>query len=191
MIFATVAYMFKPKKNNGGVTMFKNLNRVGILAFFLSICFLQTALADQLVINGGYAFLADGDLKIYNINNPADSDPQAIVVGGAVEVAISGTNAVVTVSDTDGLSIQNVDISAYVGGNSDTNDCDQNRFMGQYDADEGLITLPGVDLDGTIFTLVMERRGNSNNWRVIFSEEVADDVNTDGEGDDDSTDTND
>lgn len=170
--------------------MVKTMNRIGAWTVILSLCFIKFALADQLVTSGDYVFLADGDLKVYDINNPStvlktfDVDENNLAV--AVAVAISGTNAIVTVDDGSGsdLYIKVFDISEYIGcesdtSESDTSDCDSNTYLGTFDVQKGIITLPGVAVNETIYTLIMERRGKSNNWEVTFAEELTEEDDDD------------
>lgn len=153
----------------------------------------QAAWADQMVISGDYAFLADGDLKIYYINDSKVTEPDVIEIDDAVEVVISGTNAIVSVSGEDGMSIEIVDVSDYIEDGSETDDsesatCDEDTYLGSYDLEEGIITLPGVEIDGEIFTLIFEQRGNSNNRQLMITgdagEDDDDDVDDDDDGDD-------
>ena len=163
--------------------MVRTMKRIGVWAVLFSFCFIPFALADQLVTSGDYAFLADGNLKVYKINEPGTVLKEFEFEENAVAVAISGTNAVVTVDDGSVRSIKVFDVSAYIGQESGPSDCDSNTYLGTFDIEEGIIRLPGVAIGETIYTLIMERRGNSNNWEITFSEEVDEIVADDG-GDD-------
>jgi hypothetical protein len=161
--------------------MFKKLNFVEmVLVLFFSTCFVQTALSEPLVIKGDYAFLADGDLIVYNIKDVEAVETIDFGDVEAVDVAISGTNAVVTVKNNESpLSIMIVDISEYCIADSDSEDENQdsesstceNEVIADYDIDNGLLTISNIELNGEICTIEMKRRGNSMNWEVIFIDE--------------------
>lgn len=51
---------------------------------------------------------------------------------------------------------------------TDVVECGTDALVAIYDAEEGTLSIPCVDVEGAFYEVVMERRGKSFNWEVVF-----------------------
>lgn len=154
--------------------------------FFIAFLFLCTGpiLAEAVVVKGNKIFVADGGLSVLNLDgSPAECskvgtdlaiDLADITDATDVVIADDGT-AVVTVDTGGNVDVETVDVSSCLtiddgddddGGGSD--DLGGGECVATADLNEGVMDIPCVCLDGVVYEVHMEQRGNSMNWEVTM-----------------------
>lgn len=192
----------------------KKLMLFAALSLSLLLGNISLVSAENVAVQGNLALIADNGLVakdiltgeihpkcfVDGILDPAGNDV-ADLLGTASNVVIEANNAVVTVDLLDenqekiGIDIVTVDITdclAITEVVSDVQSC-----ISTVNLDEGELTIPCVELpNGDIFTVQMQQRGESDNWKVFFSginpdfSNDNDDNNDDNEDDDNKDDDN-
>jgi hypothetical protein len=142
------------------------------------------AIADTVYANSKTALIADDDLLYYR----ADTGESGVLAPeiGATDVTVVGCKAIVTSGAYGAKTVQTIDLI-------DNQDVDpgfcKKCTEAVYDPDEGVLSIPCVEVFGTVYTLDMKQRGNSNNWYVdFFAESPKSDDDDDGWDDDDDDD---
>lgn len=184
----------------------KLIFQVVLLLSFL-IGNISVIFAESVAVKGDLVFIADGGLVAKNLSNgqinqcltapllgPEDNDVTDLLQT-ATDVAIDGDFAVVTVHpETEAgpvVDVVTVDISSCLVP-SDTVDVEE--CISTVDLDAGVLIIPCIEIDGSINTVHMDRRGNSSNWEVSFFgdnpalDNFQFDDDDDGDNDDDDDD---
>ena len=153
------------------------------------------AIADSMYANSKTVLVADDDLLYYRVDT---GDSGILEPGlGATAVTVLGCSAIVTSGDSGAKTVQSIDLSDnQLVDPGFCNKCTE-AF---YDADEGVLSIPCVEVFGTVYTVDMKQRVDSNDWFVDFFAEAEkyddegyasddDDVAYDDDDDDDGRDT--
>jgi hypothetical protein len=187
-----------------------------ILSFILSISFLfgyiNATFADSVAAKGGLIFIADGGLIAKNLSDgqvnqcvadqllTLEGSPVSALLQTATDVTIDDGFAVVTVqtqTDSDGNPLDEpmtdavaIDVSSCLAPSEvvDVQEC-----ISTVDLEKGILIIPCVEINGSVNTVHMDRRGNSSNWEVSFfgnnpaldNIELDDDDDNDDDNDDD------
>jgi hypothetical protein len=162
-----------------------------LLSSLLSASFLfgciNLATAESVAVKGGLIFIADGGLIAKNLSDgqvnqcvadqlfALEGSPVSALLQTATDVTIDDGFAVVTVhtqSDSDGNPLDDpitdavaIDVSSCI---APTEVVDVQECISTVDLDQGLLIIPCVEIEGSVNTVHMERRGNSSNWEVSF-----------------------
>lgn len=141
----------------------------------MTFCFwsVSSAFADAVVVEGGKIFIADDDVTVLTLDgtflDPLDPDSDCLgalvdlaALAGATDVVIDDGMAIVTFGAPGSVDVEIVDVSClldYV----DVEEC-----FATVDFDTGKMEIPCIEVDGVVYTVRMDQRGNSMNWEVTF-----------------------
>jgi hypothetical protein len=144
----------------------------------------SSTLADSVYVEDGKIFLADDDLFIYEVSDPS-TPIHTELLGAATDVTVEDCKAIVTTGDEGTKNVVVVALEQIDGlesfcDDSPVDDCGPVT----YDPAGSVLTVPCVEVFGTVYTLDMKQRGNSDNWFIDFIEEVDDDGDEKSSGDD-------
>lgn len=156
------------------------IRQLSILIVLFAV--INTAWAEQVVVKRDRIFIADGGLIVKDLHTgalnqcsaPPLLDPAGNDVTGllstATDVVIKHHYAIVTIHplDSEGnpfVDTVTVDISKCFEIKTVTVD----KCISTVDIERGLLIIPCVEYNGSYLTVHMDRRGNSDNWRVGFS----------------------
>lgn len=149
-----------------------------VCAAFFTALGIQPVLAENVAIAGDAVFILDNPTSgspqlIASILNADSTTSPNICFSGqsalnlglgegvsATDIIINNGTAIITTTSTDmpgGVIYR--DVSSCVAANS----------ICMATVDNGLLTLPCVQYNGQIFTVVLEQRGNSMNWELKSS----------------------
>jgi hypothetical protein len=137
----------------------------------MTFCFWSTgaAFAESVVVEDDKIFIADGGLQVLNLDDklPADclKDLVLVDVVGATDVFIADGKAIVTVDDAGSVGVVIVDVSSCLSDVFEVEEC-----FATVDLATGILEIPCVEVDGVVYTIKMDQRGNSMNWEVTFAD---------------------
>ena len=135
----------------------------------MTFCFwsVSSTFAETVVVEGDKIFIADGGLSVLNVTDglPADcvKDLDLVDVVGATDVVIVDGKAFVTIGDAGSVDVVIVDVSSCLLDDVDVEEC-----FATVDFDTGKMEIPCIEVDGVVYTVRMDQRGNSMNWEVSF-----------------------
>jgi hypothetical protein len=186
-----------------------------MLSLILSLAFLfgyiNTTFADSVAAKGGLIFIADGGLIAKNLSDgqvnqcvadqllALEGSPVSALLQTATDVTIEDGFAVVTVqtqTDSDGNPLDEpmtdavaIDVSSCL---ATIDEVDVQECISTVNLDQGLLIIPCVEINGSVNTVHMDRRGNSSNWEVSFfgDNPALDNIELDDDDDDDDDDDN-
>ena len=139
---------------------------------------IQTVLAENVAVAGDTVFILDNSasgsaqLNASILNADSTTSPNLCFSGqsslnlglgegvSATDIVINNGTAIITTTSTDipgGVIFR--DVSSCVAANS----------ICMATVNDGLLTLPCVQYNGQVFTVVLEQRGNSMNWELKSS----------------------
>ncbi len=184
-----------------------------ILSFILSLSFLfgyiNATFAESVAVKGGLIFIADGGLMAKNLSDgqvnqcvaeqllALEGSPVTALLQTATDVTIDDGFAVVTVeiqTDSDGNPLDEsmtdavaIDVSSCLVTSKEV---DVQECISTVDLDQGVLIIPCVEIEGSVNTVHMERRGSSSNWEVSFfgDNPALDNIELDDDDDDDDVD---
>jgi len=183
------------------------------LSFILSLSFLfgytNATFAESVAVKGGLIFIADGGLMAKNLSDgqvnqcvadqllTLEGSPASALLQTATDVTIDDGFAVVTVeiqTDSDGNPLDEsmtdavaIDVSSCLVTSKEV---DVQECISTVDLDQGVLIIPCVEIEGSVNTVHMERRGNSSNWEVSFfgDNPALDNIELDDDDNDDDDD---
>ncbi len=160
--------------------MQKKIISLAAMGALVSLAFALPVFAGPTDVEGNCYFFANGTVKVVDLDT--DEEVYDYAVSGADDVVVDGTKVVVSSIDTNGgRSVAVFDVPAEcIAASENSGECNQDMFLARYNVNSngsGYMEIPGVDVDGTIYTVTMEQRGNSNNWEVNYDtlEEIEED----------------
>ena len=156
----------------------------------MTFCFwsVSSAFAESVAVEGGKIFIADGDVTVLNLDgsdvDPTDTDcidvrDALALVGDATDVVIADGKAFITVGAPGSVDVVIVDVSSCLSDDVPVEEC-----FATIDLDAGILEIPCVYVDGVVYTVKMDQRGNSMNWEVSFADINGDLLDYRREGDD-------
>ena len=190
----------------------KKLILSSVLLVFFLLGYINVAFAESVAAKGGLIFIADGGLVAKNLSDgqvnqcvanqllTLEGSPVSALLQTATDVTIDDGFAVVTVqkqTDSDGNPLDEpvtdavaIDVSSCL---SPTKVVDVQECISTVDLDQGVLIIPCVEIEGSVNTVHMERRGNSSNWEVSFfgDNPALDNIKLDDDDDDDDVDDDD
>lgn len=168
--------------------------------------YINVAFAENVAAKGGLIFIADGGLVAKNLSDgqvnqcvadqllTLEGSPVSALLQTATDVTIDDGFAVVTVqtqTDSDGNPLDEpitdavaIDVSNCLAS---TEVVDVQECISTVDLEKGILIIPCVEINGSVNTVHMDRRGNSSNWEVSFfgDNPALDDIKFDDDDDDD------
>ncbi len=150
----------------------------------MTFCFwsVSSAFAESVVVEGGKIFIADGKVTVLNLDDGEKDDVCSellVHVEGATDVVIDDGIAIVTVGEPGSLEVVIVDVSSCLSDDVEFEEC-----VATVDFDTGILEIPCIEVDGAVYTVKMDQRGNSMNWKVIVVARNGDLLNYRRKGDD-------
>lgn len=131
------------------------------------------ALADTIAVNNGAIFLLGGStlsVQLLSGSTPTQACVDQLlsqpINPAATQIVVSGTKAVVVPGLSSPASVINV--GSCQTGTSST------ATQAAADLQKGTLAIPCLNVGGTIYNVVMNQRGNSMNWEVVFGKPVTD-----------------
>jgi hypothetical protein len=125
------------------------------------------------VLNLADGLPADCQEAIDNLEN-------ALLEGDvATDVVIADGIPVVTVGEPESLEVRIADVSSCLLDHVECEEC-----VANVDLDAGIMEIPCVNVNGKMYTVIMEQRGNSMNWKVTIVHEKEGLLNYRHNGDD-------
>ncbi len=150
------------------------------LAAFL-LCAASTSFAESFAVEGDLVFIADRglvakDLHTGHLNQcvaPPLLDPDGNdvtdLLSTATDVVIDHGYAIVAVHPEDSEGNPFIDtITVDVSNCFEDEVIPVNECISTVDMKKGLLIIPCVEIDGSVVTVHMDRRGKSSNWEVSF-----------------------
>ncbi|MDP3875923.1 MAG: hypothetical protein Q8Q50_02980 [Methylobacter sp.] len=154
---------------------------INTLMLASGLCLSSLAVADSVAVKGGAIFLLGG--PVLTVQSLSASSPTAACISqlagqpinpAATDIVISGGQAVVAPGLTP-ASADVVNISDCLSGENVNDDSGQNpKGDAKADLKKGTLDIPCLDVDGAFYNVIMNQRGNSMNWEVVFGEAVTD-----------------
>jgi len=151
---------------------------------FISILFCTIAnftWAESVVVKRDRIFIADGRLIAKDLHSnlplqctaPPLLDPfgndVTNLLGTATDVVIKDDYAIVTIHPEDSNGNPFVDtVTVDVANCFEVKTLTVDECISTVNIQQGLLIIPCVDVNGSYVTVHMDRRGNSDNWRVKF-----------------------
>ncbi|MCP4117876.1 MAG: hypothetical protein GY737_21240 [Desulfobacteraceae bacterium] len=180
--------------------MKKQFFSVALMVMAILIGFGQTAMANSVYVDDGYALYANGELQLFKVAESNELEPVDVVfeITDATEVTVSDGKAFVTTLLGE---LKLVDVSAYFDIETpDQDDDSDSQASGQtpssqLDLINGVLTITALEpVSGNSYSITMKRRGNSSNWALLSfkksaeEQPVIDNGNDDDDDDDDEDD---
>ena len=140
----------------------------------MTFCFwsVSSAFADAVVVEGGKIFIADGDVTVLNLDGTTATDCpdaldalDALALVDATDVVIADGMAIITAGAPGSVRVEIVDVSSCLSDDVPVEEC-----FATIDLDAGILEIPCVEVDGVVYTVKMDQRGNSMNWEVTFAD---------------------
>lgn len=151
--------------------MQKKIISLAAMGAVVSLAFAAPVFAGPTDIEGNCYFFANDTVTVIDLDT--DEEVYDYAVSGADDVVVAGTKVVVSSINANGeRSVEVFDVPVEcIPAPADSGDCDQDTYLARYRVrsnGSGYMEIPGVELDGTIYTVVMEQRGSSSNWEVNY-----------------------
>lgn len=130
-------------------------------------------LADTLAVNDGAIFLLGGStLSVQLLSGLAPTQACIDQLAGqpinpaATQIVINGSKAIVAPGLSSPVNV--VSIGSCLSGTSTSDN------TAKADLQKGTLTIPCLNVGGTVYNVIMNQRGNSMNWEVVFGKPVID-----------------
>lgn len=168
------------------------------------LCTASTVFAESVAVKFNQIFIADKGLVVKNLLtgqlnqctaspllDPAGNDVTSLLAT-ATDVVIKRNYAIVTVHplDSQGNALTDT-ITVDVSKCLEQKTIPVKECISTVDLDRGVLTIPCVQVNDSIVTVSMDRRGNSSNWEVTFLQDNANMVNYSDASNDDEEDDDD
>lgn len=160
------------------------LYRFSMMITIFLFCIANNVIAENVAVKHGQIFIANGGLIVKDLQtgaiNQCTAPPLLDPVGNdvtdllstATDVVIKRDYAIVTIHPLDNegnpfVDTITVDVSSCFGHQTVRID----ECISTVDVENGYLIIPCIEINGSYITVHMDRRGNSDNWKVSFSGE--------------------